>query len=305
MDNHKNKLTYDVSTGAYQDQRKFMTMLEDYWLPRKEGGKGTEVETLSAGQNLGEMTDVEYFQRKLYQSLNVPISRLTPGDAFTVGRATEITRDEVAFGKFITRLRTRFGGMFTKIMEKQVVLKGIMSIEDWNKIASRIKYDFANDNYFMEMKEAEVMMNRMDLLERITPWVGRYYSNAFVEHNVLRKNDEEIKIEQIKMEEEKTDPIYSQPMPGQGMDAMDPSMMGMGPEELPPDDGMEADFGDGDMPPGGPGAQGPAGQQLPGRGFGKTPLPGDGNSPGVNVPQQRKMPKKKDKSGSSDKFRKK
>lgn len=311
MDSHKNKLTYDATTGAYQDQRKFMTMLEDYWLPRREGGKGTEVETLAAGQNLGEMADVEYFQRKLYQALNVPISRLTPGDAFTVGRATEITRDEVAFGKFIMRLRARFGQIFTKMLEKQVVLKGIMSIEDWNKIATRIKYDFANDNYFMEMKEAEVMMNRLDLLERITPWVGRYYSNAFIEHNVLRKNDEEIKIEQIKMEQEKTDPFYAQPMPGQemGMDGMDPSM---GPDELPPDDGMGPDgpdFGgdenDREFPGQGSGfsagqsagaKQGPAGNALTARaGSGKTSKNGK-----LGVPKQRRDAKKKSTGGGNN-----
>ncbi len=289
MDSHKNKLTYDASTGAYQDQRKFMTMLEDYWLPRREGGKGTEVETLPSGQNLGEMTDVEYFQKKLYQALNVPISRLQPGDAFTIGRATEITRDEVAFGKFITRLRTRFGTMFTKILEKQLVLKQVMSLEDFQKIASRIKYDFANDNYFMEMKESEVMMNRMDLLERVTPWVGRYYSNKYVEHKILRKNDQEIAEERDLIEEEKMDPIYSEPMPGQDM-GMDPSMMGMGPEELPPDDmgdgteeGGEQPFGGaevgapnrqiGDKPFGGGGAGG-ASQQM-----GKGPKAGAKKNP--------------------------
>ena len=304
MDSHKNKLTYDATSGAYVDQRKYLTMLDDYWLPRREGGKGTEVETLPSGENLGQMEDVEYFQRKLYQALNVPITRMTPGDAFTIGRATEITRDEVAFGKFITRLRTRFGGMFTKILEKQCVLKGVMSVEDWQKIASRIKYDFANDNYFLEMKEAEVMMSRMDLLERIAPWVGRYYSNAFVEHNVLRKNDEEIAIEQEKIEEEKTDPIYSQPMPGSDPMGMggDPGM-GMGPEELPPEGDMGdneggADFGGQPGGEGPPGGMGPAGQNLPG---GRTPVPGKDS--GVDVPQQRKLMKKKSKQGSSSSFR--
>lgn len=282
MDSHKNKLTYDATTGAYQDQRKFMTMLEDYWLPRREGGKGTQVETLPSGENLGEMQDVEYFQRKLYQALNVPLSRLQSDDAFTIGRATEVTRDEVAFGKFITRLRTRFGSLFTKILEKQVVLKQIMSLEDWQKIASRIKYDFANDNYFMEMKEAEVMQNRIDLLERISPWVGRYYSNKFVEHNILRKNDEEIAEERQAIEEEEMDPIYSQPMPGTES-PMD-GMMGdqMGPEEMPPDGGeMPPDMGDqgqsGPVPNGGPNA------------------PGSVGPPGPKGPQQRMDPKKKSK----------
>lgn len=290
MDNHKNKLTYDAQTGAYQDARKFLTMLEDYWLPRREGGKGTQVETLPSGQNLGEMTDVEYFQKKLYQALNVPISRLQPGDAFTIGRATEITRDEVAFGKFITRLRTRFGVLFTKLLEKQVVLKQIMSIEDFQKIASRIKYDFANDNYFMEMKEAEVMMNRLDLLERISMWVGRYYSDDWVEHNVLRKNDEEIEEIQAQIEEAKTHPIYSQPMPGAGPPpGMDPGMMG--PEELGADGGMPPDDGSGFDPGGGADPQmgsGPAGAA-------KVNLPGQsgGGKAGVDVPQQRREFKKK------------
>jgi hypothetical protein len=292
MDNHKNKLNYDVSTGAYQDQRKFMTMLEDYWLPRREGGKGTQVETLPSGQNLGEMTDVEYFQKKLFQSLNVPISRLQPGDAFSIGRATEITRDEVAFGKFITRLRSRFGEMFTKILEKQCVLKQVMSIEDFQKIASRIKYDFANDNYFMEMKEAEVMMNRADLLERYTPYVGYYYSNDWVEHKILRKNDQEIQEEQDKIEEEKSHPIYSEPPPGgDSLDPppMDPMMGGMGPEEMGGEDGMggEDPFGGDDVMPGG--ADGP-----PGGGAGaQGPAPNALSAGAKKPPQQTKSFRKK------------
>jgi hypothetical protein len=307
MDNHKNKLSYDVSTGQYQDQRKFMTMLEDYWLPRREGGKGTEVETLPSGQNLGEMADVEYFQRKLYMALNVPISRLQPGDAFSIGRATEITRDEVAFGKFVTRLRTRFGGLFTKLLEKQVVLKQIMSVEDFQKIASRIKYDFANDNYFMEMKEAEVLMNRMDLLERVSPWVGRYYSNDFVEHKVLRKNDQEVEEERAKIEEEEMDPIYSQPMPGAGnpmMDAMGGDMMNMGPDELPMGDDPEGPQGEQASGFGGDIQQkvGPVGQQASGSAAGKAGgNPFTRNKDGVDVPQQRREFKKKKQPKSSAK----
>lgn len=232
MVKHKNKLTYDAATGEYRDDRKFMTMLEDYWLPRREGGKGTEVETLPGGENLGEMEDVLYFQKKLYASLNVPINRLDSDSLFSLGRATEVTRDEVKFGKFIARLRNRFGQLFTKILEKEVVLTGIMSIEDWKKIAPEIKYDFAHDNYFMEMKDTEVAQSRAELMQSYEPYVGYYFSHDWVNRHIWRLKDEDVEEMKEKIEEEKSDPIYSQPLPGQQPDMMDPMAMGMGPDEL-------------------------------------------------------------------------
>ncbi|MEI6882341.1 MAG: portal protein, partial [Bacteroidota bacterium] len=160
MVKHKNRLIYDGATGEVRDDRKFMTMLEDYWLPRREGGRGTEVTTLPGGQTLGQMDDVLYFQKKMYQTLNVPVNRLNSDALFSLGRATEVTRDELKFSKFISRLRGRFSTLFTSLLEKQLVLKGIMSIEDGQNIAPDIRFDFAKDNYFTELKNAEMIQNR-------------------------------------------------------------------------------------------------------------------------------------------------
>lgn len=280
MNKHKNRLTYDNSTGEYRDDRKFMTMLEDYWLPRREGGKGTQVETLPAGENLGEMEDVLYFQKKLYNSLNVPASRLNADTPFSLGRATEITQDEVSFGKFVARLRNQFGVLFTKILERHVVLKQIMSIEEFQKIAPKIKYDFAHDNYFMEMKDSEVQMNRMDLLEATSKWVGFYYSNAWVNKNILQLTDEEVEEMQEEIMEEKTHEIYSQPVPGTADPMMD-GMEGMGPEEM---GGM--DDGSGDQPP--PGAD--DGAYL---GPSNQPLPSEKQATSIKKTQQRRDPRHK------------
>jgi hypothetical protein len=251
MDTQKSQFQYNAATGEITGgKNKFSTMLEDFYLARREGSRGTEVQTLPSSGTLGDNDDLLYFQKKLYEALGVPISRLQPGDAFTIGRATEITRDEVAFGKFITRLRTRFSGLFTQLLEKELVLTEVMSVEDFRYLSSRIKYTFANDNYFMEMKEAEVLQNRLELLEQISPWVGRYYSNEYVNHAVLRLNDEEIDEMREQIESEENDPIYSQPMPGQG-NPMDQGMPPMGPEELPPDQDPDQfqDPGDGQGPP--------------------------------------------------------
>lgn len=192
MVKHKNRLIYDAATGELRDDRKFMTMLEDYWLPRREGGRGTEVTTLPAGQNLGEMDDVNYFKEKLYSSLNIPLNRIDKNNMFSMGNASEITREELRFGKFIFRLRTRFTHLFLKTLEKQVVLKGIMTIEDWEQIRSNVKFDFARDNYFTELKDTEILSQRINAAQAIDPFVGRYYSAEWVRKNVLKQSDDDI-----------------------------------------------------------------------------------------------------------------
>jgi len=215
MVKHKNRLIYDGATGEVRDDRKFMTMLEDYWLPRREGGRGTEVTTLPGGQTLGEMDDVLYFQKKLYQTLNVPVNRLNSDALFSLGRATEVTRDELKFAKFITRLRGRFSTLFTSLLEKQLVLKGIMSIEDWQNIAADIKYDFAKDNYFTELKDAEIIQNRSNLLMTMEQGgiIGKYYSHTWARKNILHQSDDDIEEQDEEIKEEETDPRWNPPNP--------------------------------------------------------------------------------------------
>ena len=202
MVKHKNRLIYDAETGQIRDDRKFMTMLEDYWLPRREGGRGTELSTLPGGQNLGEMDDVLYFQKKMYKSLNVPVSRLEPETGMTLGRATEINRDEVKFQKFIQRLRMRFSMLFDAALEKQLVLKGHMTPEEYADIRRNIKYDFKQDNYFTELKENEVITERINTVNAVDPFVGKYFSQDWVRRNILRMSDDEIMMldQQIKDE---------------------------------------------------------------------------------------------------------
>ena len=192
MARYRNKLVYDASTGEIRDDRKHMSMLEDFWLPRREGAKGTEVSTLSGGQNLGEISDVEYFQKKLYQSLNVPMSRLDSDNGFNMGRAAEITRDELKFTKFVARLRKRFTGVFNDILKTQLVLKGIITIEDWQKIKEHIQYTFLKDGYFAELKNAEILRERLSLAQEVSPYVGKYYSVEYVRKNILQQTDEDI-----------------------------------------------------------------------------------------------------------------
>lgn len=193
MVKHKNKLTYDAATGEVRDDRKFMTMLEDFWLPRREGGKGTEITTLPGGQNLGEMEDVDYFRKKLYKSLNVPITRMEAENQFNLGRASEITRDELKFGKFIDRLRLRFSHLFDEILEIQLSLKGIMSREEWKEFKQYISYDYINDNHFTELKETEIMRERLQLLNDVENYNGKYFSKDWIRKNILRQTDDEIK----------------------------------------------------------------------------------------------------------------
>ena len=192
MARYRNKLVYDASTGEIRDDRKHMSMLEDFWLPRREGAKGTEVSTLPGGQNLGEITDVQYFQKKLYKALNVPISRLESESGFNLGKAAEISRDELKFTKFVQRLRKRFTQVFADILKTQLVLKGIITIEDWAKIGSHIQYDYLKDGYFAELKEAEILRERLSLAQEVSPYIGKYYSVEYIRKRVLRQSDEDI-----------------------------------------------------------------------------------------------------------------
>jgi hypothetical protein len=192
MVRHKNRLVYDATTGDIRDDRKFMTMLEDFWLPRREGGKGTEITTLPGGQNLGEIEDVLYFQKKMYKSLGVPVSRLESEGGFNLGRAAEITRDELKFGKFIDRMRMRFSNLFKEALKKQLILKGVISEEESNDIFSNIRFDFMRDGYFTELKEAEILTNRLGLAQQMEPYIGKYYSHQYMRTKVLHQSEEEM-----------------------------------------------------------------------------------------------------------------
>jgi hypothetical protein len=202
MVKHKNRLIYDAESGQVRDDRKFMTMLEDYWLPRREGGKGTEVTTLPGGQTLGQMDDVLYFQKKFYGTLNVPINRLNSDALFSLGRATEVTRDELKFSRFVSRLRAKFANLFTKMLEKQLVLKQIMTIEDFHNIEADLKYDFSKDNYFTELKDGEILENRVNLARNFQDMIGKYYSQEWLRKNILQQTDEDIEEQDAEIEEE-------------------------------------------------------------------------------------------------------
>lgn len=214
MVKHKNRLIYDASTGQVRDDRKFMTMLEDYWLPRREGGRGTEVTTLPGGQNLGQMDDVLYFQKKFLQTLNVPVSRLNSDALFSIGRATEITRDELKFERFITRLRSRFSHLFIKMLEKQLILKGIITVEDWQSLQGQIRFDFAKDNYFAELKRAEILQNRISQARDMQDMAGKYVSHNWIRKNVMQQSDDELEVQDatIMGESQSGDPRWINPL---------------------------------------------------------------------------------------------
>ena len=192
MNRYRNKLVYDSSTGEIRDDRNHMSMLEDFWLPRRDGGRGTEITTLQGGQNLGEIEDIKYFQNKLYRSLNVPISRMEAESGFSLGRSTEITRDELKFTKFVQRLRKRFTPLFTDMLKTQLILKGVVTLEDWNKMKEHIQYNFLQDGHFAELKKAELMQDRMNNLQSIEQYIGTFYSKEWVQKNVLNMTDAEI-----------------------------------------------------------------------------------------------------------------
>jgi len=210
MQRHKNKVVYDSSTGEIRDDRKFMTMLEDYWLPRRDGSRGTEITTLPAGQNLGELADVEYFQKKLYESLNVPSTRLQQDGAFIFGQDQEVSRDEIKFSKFIDRLRMRFNHLFLEALKKQLLLKNIMTDEDWELIESHVKFDYTKDNYFEQQKSTTVMRDRLTTLDQLQPYIGKYYSNEWVRKHVLYQSDEEIEEMDEQNMAEQENPLYQQ-----------------------------------------------------------------------------------------------
>jgi len=230
MSRYRNKLVYDANTGEVRDDRKFMSMMEDFWLPRREGGRGTEITTLPGGQNLGELSDIEYFQKKLYRALGVPESRIAADGGFNLGRSSEILRDELKFSKFVGRLRKRFSAMFNDMLRTQLILKNIVTPEDWESMGEHIQYDFLYDNQFAELKESEMIQSRLGNLATIEPYIGKFYSTEFVRKKILRQTDSEIEEIDNQIEDEiqkgilpdpsQIDPITGQPLP-QGQDLGD------------------------------------------------------------------------------------
>ena len=212
MNRYRNKLVYDSATGEVRDDRKHMSMLEDFWLPRREGGRGTEITTLPGGQNLGELEDVKYFQKKLYKSLNIPLSRLEQESSFTIGRTNEITRDELKFAKFVGRLRKKFSELFHDLLKTQLVLKGIMTLEDWDELKENIQYDYIFDNHFTELKNNELLTERLNSVGLMEPYIGKYFSVEYIRKQVLQFTDEEIEELDLQIENEKKLGIIQDPM---------------------------------------------------------------------------------------------
>ena len=267
MAKYRNKLVYDSSTGEIKDDRKHLSMLEDFWLPRREGGKGTEITTLPGGMNLGELEDVKYFEKKLYKALGVPMSRLEQSQGFSLGRSTEITRDELKFTKFVNRLRNKFSTLFDDLLKLQLVLKKICTEEEWKEFKENIWYDYKKDNNFTELKEAELLQNRITTLQLVDPYVGRYYSMAWVRKNVLQMDDDEIEeiMQQIEEEKAANTPVDDQgnpiptdemgnplppppptpnivpPTPTENMMQQYAQQQGVAPEEQPVQDGTGKD----------------------------------------------------------------
>ena len=231
MSRYRNKLTYNAQTGEVRDDRKFMSMMEDFWLPRREGGRGTEISTLPGGQNLGELSDIEYFQKKLYRALGVPESRIASEGGFNLGRSSEILRDELKFSKFVGRLRKRFGNMFNDMLRTQLILKNIITPEDWDTLSDHIQYDFLYDNQFAELKESEMMNERLGLAATVEPYLGKYYSTEYLRKKVLRQTDVEIEEIDAQIQQEikdgilpdpnSVDPITGEPLEGGGGDLGD------------------------------------------------------------------------------------
>ncbi len=228
MNRYRNKLTYNAQTGEMKNEKKVMSMLEDFWLPRREGGRGTEISTLPGGQNLGEITDLEYFRNKLYAALNVPSSRQPGGnEGFNMGRSSEILRDEVKFSKFVARLRKRFANLFSDLLKTQLVLKNIITTDDWEEIKDNIQYDFLYDNHFAELKETELWQERLNLLAQAEPYIGKYYSQETIRTKILRQTDGEIKEEDEMIAKEIEDgvipdPSTLDPITGEPLPAMEP-----------------------------------------------------------------------------------
>ena len=231
MSRYRNKLVYDANTGEMRDDKKHMSMLEDFWLPRREGGRGTEITTLPGGQNLGELKDVEYFKKKLYNSLNLPPSRLTDDNkGFNLGKTTEVLRDELKFTKFIGRLRKRFAELFHDILKTQLILKGVISPEDWDEMKEHIQYDFLFDNHFNELKEQELMMQRINLATQMDPFVGKYFSIEYIRRQVLQQNEKEYKEIQKQMDGEIDSGLAMNPADVNTFDMMDRQNQAYAPE---------------------------------------------------------------------------
>ena len=260
MSRYRNKLVYNAQTGEVRDDKKFMSMLEDFWLPRREGGRGTEITTLPGGQNLGELSDIEYFQKKLYRALGVPESRIAADGGFNLGRSSEILRDELKFAKFVGRLRKRFAQMFNDMLRTQLILKNVCTPEDWETMKDHIQYDFLYDNQFAELKESELIQNRLGILATMEPYIGKYYSTEYVRKRVLRQTDSEIIELDLQIEDEinkgilpdpsSIDPVTGQPLPqpadpsmqggdGSGMSGMGADSMAMG--QVPADPNVDAE----------------------------------------------------------------
>ena len=224
MNRYRNKLVYDAKTGEIRDDRNHMSMLEDFWLPRREGGRGTEITTLPGGSNLGEIDDIQYFQKKLYRSLNVPVSRLAEETGFQIGRSDNITRDELKFTKFVQRLRKKFSNLFSDMLKTQLVLKGVIAVEEWPAIKELLQFDYLQDGHFTELKNAELMQNRLDMLGTIESYVGTYFSKEYVRKHILRMSDDEIQEieDQIKDEgggengDPETDGMFATNEPSEG-----------------------------------------------------------------------------------------
>ena len=245
MNRYRNKLVYDANTGEMRDDKKFMSMMEDFWLPRREGGRGTEITTLPGGQNLGELTDVQYFQKKLFRSLNVPESRTASDGGFNLGRSSEILRDELMFGKFVGRLRKRFSNVFHDMLKTQLILKNIVTPEDWAKMSDHIQYDYLYDGHFSELKDTELMNERLNLMMAIQPYIGTYYSQDFVRRKVLRQTDQEIVDEDNLIKKEIEENKYPDPklVPPIGPDGQ-PIMPGAGGQmlgQVPMEPGINGD----------------------------------------------------------------
>ena len=214
MNRYRNKLVYDASTGEIRDDRNYMSMLEDFWLPSREGGRGTDITTLPGGNNLGEIADIEYFQRKLYRSLNVPVSRLEPSSGFALGRAQEITRDELKFTKFVQRLRKKFTELFNDLLQTQLILKGVVTIEDWDSMVDYINYDFLKDGHFAELKDSEMLTERIRLCQEVQQYVGKYFSADYVRRHILKQSTLDIKEQDNLIKDEIDKGIISGPQSG-------------------------------------------------------------------------------------------
>ncbi len=218
MMRYRNKLVYDANTGEIRDDKKHMSMMEDFWLPRREGGRGTEISTLPGGQNLGEITDINYFQKKLYRALNVPETRLQGDSGFSLGRSSEILRDEIKFSKFVGRMRKRFSSMFNDMLKTQLLLKNVVTPQDWEYMSDHIQYDFLYDNHFAELKDSELLESRINQATLVEPFIGKYYSQDYVRRNVLRQTDAEIKEQDQLIKEEIKDGKIPDPAEVQDME---------------------------------------------------------------------------------------